>query len=81
MLVQSVGGKDVAQERVTIAGLYHDLVARQSFVTVTWDGSPDRRLVLPVPFGCTLEGLEAEAVKAVRSLSAEIATIPVKSAS
>jgi hypothetical protein len=67
-----------APEHVNIAGLYHDLVARQSFVTVVWEGSPDRRLVLPVPFGCTLENLEAEATKTVRSLATEISTIEVR---
>ncbi|HEX4297172.1 MAG TPA: hypothetical protein VHZ56_04050 [Devosia sp.] len=71
----------MAEERITVAGLYHDLVARTSFVTVTWDASPDRRLVLPVPFGCGLDELEAEAVKAVRSLSVELSTAPIKSAS
>jgi hypothetical protein len=71
----------MAEERITIAALHHDLVAKQSYVTVAWDGTPDRRSVLPVPFGCGLDKLEAEAVKAVRSLATEISTIPVNSAS
>ena len=69
----------MAEQGLTITALHHDLVAKRSFATVVWD-PPDRHLVLPVPFGCQLKDLQAEAEKAVRSVSSELSTIPVKSA-
>ncbi len=59
----------------TIAGLNHDLKARQSIVILVWDNEPDRRLFLPVPFGCSFADLPAEAEKALRALAAETATM------
>ena len=39
---------------VVIAGLTHDLLSKRSLATLTWEGVADKRLVLDVPFGCTL---------------------------
>jgi hypothetical protein len=38
---------------------------------------PEKRVALPVPFGCGLDRVQAEAEKALRYLSAETATIAV----
>jgi hypothetical protein len=65
---------------VTVTALAHDLTRKQSFVTLVWNGDPEKKVVLPVPFGCGLNDVQAQAEKAMRSLSAEIATIEVKKA-
>lgn len=65
---------------VVIAGLTHDLVTKRSLVTLTWEGVADKRLVLDVPFGCTLSDLRVETERALRAFSAEIAAAPIKQA-
>jgi hypothetical protein len=65
---------------VTVAALTHDLVRKRSIVTLVWDDDPDKRVALPVPFGCGLDSVRAEADKAMRTLSAETAIISVNSA-
>ena len=64
---------------VDIVGLNHDLKAKKSYVMLVWAEEPDKRLGLPVPFGCTLDDLPAEAEKAVRALSTELASIELNS--
>lgn len=65
---------------VTVAALTHDLVRKRSLVTLVWDDDPEKRVSLPVPFGCDLARLRAEAEKALRSLSEEVAVIAVNEA-
>ena len=65
---------------VTVASLTHDLVREQSIVMLIWDDNPEKRVALPVPFGCSLDDLRAEAETALRELSADTATLVVKSA-
>jgi hypothetical protein len=67
-------------DAVTIAALTHDLVRKRSIVTLVWNADPEKRVALPVPFGCPLDRLQAEAEKAMRALSAETATIAVTAA-
>ncbi len=62
---------------MTVAALTHDLVRKRSIVTVIWDDDAEKRVALPVPFGCDLNSVRAEAEKAVRELSSEIASIAV----
>jgi hypothetical protein len=40
----------------------------------------DKRLVLPVPFGCAIEDARDEAEKAIRILAVEMGSISVKEA-
>ncbi|GLQ09828.1 hypothetical protein GCM10007913_17600 [Devosia yakushimensis] len=63
----------------TIVGINHDFRTKKSHVLLVWDDEPDKRLSLPVPFGCSLEDLPGEADKAVRALSAETAALVIKS--
>ena len=63
---------------VTVAALTHDLVRKRSIVTMVWDDDPEKRVALPVPYGCGLDRIQAEAEKAVRALSAETGTMAVK---
>jgi hypothetical protein len=65
---------------VTVAALTHDLVRKRSIVTLVWNDDPEKHVALPVPFGCTLDNVQAEAEKALRALSAETAILSVKSA-
>jgi hypothetical protein len=65
---------------VTVAALTHDLVRKRSVATLIWDDDPEKRVALPVPFGCSLDQVRTEAEKALRDLSAETATIAVNSA-
>jgi hypothetical protein len=62
---------------ITVAALTHDLVRKRSLVTLMWDDDPEKAVSLPVPFGCGLDRVKDEAEVALRSLSAEIATIAV----
>lgn len=65
---------------VTVAALTHDLVRKRSIVTLVWDDDPEKRVALPVPFGCGLNSAQVEAEKALRDLSSETAFIAVNSA-
>ena len=62
---------------VIITAVTHDLVQKRSFVTLQWSNEAGKRLGLPIPFGCALEDIPAEAEKALRDLSKEIGTIAV----
>ncbi len=64
----------------TIVGLNHDLRGKTSYVQLVWDDEADKRLSLPVPFGCSFADLPAETDKAVKALSAETAALVIKSA-
>jgi hypothetical protein len=66
--------------RVTIAAVTHDVVRKRSIVTLVWDADPEKRLALPVPYGCSLDTLQDEAEKAVRALSEETASIVIGTA-
>jgi hypothetical protein len=63
---------------VTVVALAHDLVRKRSIVTLVWDGDSEKRVALHVPYGCNLDDLRDEAEKALRALSSETATLPVK---
>jgi hypothetical protein len=65
---------------IIVAALTHDLVRKRSLVTLVWESDPEKRVALPVPFGCSLDTLHDEAEKTLRALSSETATLPVKSA-
>ncbi len=65
---------------VTVAALSHDLVRKRSIVSLVWDDDPEKRVALPVPFGCSIDAVRAEAEKALRALSAETATLTVHAA-
>ena len=67
----------MANRSVTIAALGHDFVRKRSIVTLVWDDDPQKQVGLPVPFGCSLDDVQAEAEKALRALSAETATLSV----
>jgi hypothetical protein len=69
---------DHSQASVIITGLFHDLVLKRSLVSVVWGDDPEKRLSLPVAFGCSLDDVQAEAEKAVRGLSEITATVSVK---
>ncbi|MBV8851490.1 MAG: hypothetical protein JOZ16_18100 [Methylobacteriaceae bacterium] len=68
---------DNASSGVTVIALTHDLARKRSVVTMVWDEDSEKKVGLPVPFGCSLGDLQSEAEKALRALSAEIATISV----
>jgi len=63
---------------VTVAALTHDLIGKRSIVTMVWDDDPEKRVALPVPYGCSLDRVQAEAEKAMRALSAETGSMSVK---
>lgn len=60
-----------------IVSLSHNMVAGKSHVGLVWESDPAKSLGLEVPFGCSLEQLPAEAERAVRALSTELASISV----
>jgi hypothetical protein len=69
---------DHSQASVIITGLFHDLMLKRSLVSVVWSDDSEKRLSLPVPYGCSLDDVQAEAEKAVRGLSEVTATISIK---
>jgi hypothetical protein len=60
--------------------LTHDLMRKRSLVTLVWDDDSEKRVGLPVPFGCSLDDERTEAEKALRALSADTATLSVNTA-
>ena len=66
---------------MTVAALTHDLIHKRSLVTMVWDDDPEKRVALPVPYGCGLDHVQAEAEKAMRALSAETGSLSVKAPS
>ena len=50
---------------MTIAALTHDLIRKRSIVALVWDDDAEKQVALPVPFGCALDRVQAEAEKAV----------------
>ena len=67
---------------LVITGLHHDTARKRSFVYVRWESDPEKNLGLVVPFGCSLEDLQAEAARAVKELAVELtsATVGTKEA-
>jgi hypothetical protein len=63
---------------LVITGVHHDTARKRSFVYVRWDDDPEKNLGLVVPFGCSLEDLQAEAARAVKELAVELASATVK---
>ena len=63
---------------ITVIALTHDLVRKRSIVMMTWDSDAEKKLGLPVPYGCSLDDVRAEAEAALRALSAETAELTVK---
>lgn len=61
----------------TISALTHDLVQRRSVVYLAWTDDPSKSLGLPVPFGCPLERVHAEAEIALRALATETAAMQI----
>jgi len=44
-------------QELTIVSLTHDLQNKRSLALITWDGIPDRRLSVPVPFNTKIDEL------------------------
>jgi hypothetical protein len=63
---------------ITITQIIHDLHKRSSYVTMVWDGQPDKRLGLPIPYATKLEDVAAEAHKALQAFAGEIAVASPK---
>lgn len=63
---------------VTVAAVTHDLLQKRSIVTLIWDDDPEKRIALPVPFGCDLSTLRDEAEKALRGFAAETQSLVVR---
>ncbi len=57
---------------LNVTHLSHDLQARRSYVSFVWADDPSKRLGLEVPFGTTLEEVEAAARNALGALSREL---------
>jgi hypothetical protein len=58
--------------KLVVTHLSHDLQAKKSFVSFVWSDDPSKRLGLEVPYGTRLDDVEAEAAKAVSTLSEEL---------
>lgn len=59
--------------KLIITHLSHDLQAKKSFVTFVWSDDPAKRLGLEVPYGTTLDNVEAIAAAAIAEFTAELA--------
>ena len=63
---------------LVITGAHHDTARKRSFVYVRWEDDPEKNLGLVVPFGCSLEDLQAEAARAVKELAVELTSATVR---
>jgi hypothetical protein len=68
---------ETSSPSVTVVALTHDLVRKRSIVSLKWTNDPEKNVALPVPFGCSLDDVRAEAERALRALSAETAALAV----
>jgi hypothetical protein len=68
---------DLQMSGMRVISLTHDLHRKRSLALLVWEDDPEKKLSVPVPFGCSLENVSEAAEKAVRELSREIAAIPV----
>jgi hypothetical protein len=66
-------GRTLSASTLTIVGLTHDIAQKKSYVNLVWADDPSKRLGLEVPYGLTLDRIEAEARKSVDALSGELA--------
>ena len=62
---------------ITVIAPTHDFLHNRSIATLVWDDDLEKRLTLPVVYGCGFEQVQSEAEKAVRGLSQETATITI----
>ncbi len=58
--------------RLIVTHLSHDLQAKKSFVSYVWADDPSKRLGLEVPFGTSLDQVDAEAKAALDALANEL---------
>ena len=63
-------------ETVTITQITHDLLKKTSVVGIAWED--ERRLFLQIPYGTTLENVSAEAERALKDHSEEMAKTTLK---
>lgn len=63
----------MAASTLTIVGLSHDIAQKKSYLNFVWANDPSKRLGLEVPYGLSLDQIEAEARKSVDALSGELA--------
>ena len=64
--------------KLIITGVHHDTARKRSFVYVQWEDDPEKHLGLVVPFGCSLQDLQAEAARAVKELAVELTSATVR---
>jgi hypothetical protein len=65
-------------QELTIVSLTHDLQKKRSLALITWDGIPDRRLSVPVPFLTKIDEILPAAQTALRELQAELENARLK---
>lgn len=58
--------------KMTITHLTHDLAQKKSFVSFVWTDDPSKRLGLEVPYGASLDDIEAVADKAIADFIGEL---------
>ncbi|KKB78800.1 hypothetical protein VW35_09870 [Devosia soli] len=58
--------------KLIIAHLSHDLQQKKSFVTFLWSDDMTKRLGLEVPYGTSIEDIEAEARRAIAVFTDEL---------
>jgi hypothetical protein len=63
---------------ITASVVFHELKKKISYVTLTWDDEPEKKLSLPIPYGTKLDDVVAEAEKALHAFAAEMAGTRVK---
>ena len=64
--------------KLIITGVHHDTARKRSFVYVQWEDDLEKNLGLVVPFGCSLQDLQAEAARAVKELAVELTSATVR---
>jgi hypothetical protein len=62
---------------LTLVGVTHEFQKKRSLALLVWNDDPEKKISVPIPFGCPVDRTRQEAEKAVRDLAKEMATIAV----
>ncbi len=62
---------------LTLVGVTHEFEKKRSLAILVWNDDPEKKISVPIPFGCPFDSTRQEAEKAVRDLANEMMTIAV----
>lgn len=64
-------------DSVRLLTLTHDFLKKRSIALLVWENDPEKKIAVPVAFGCGVNEVRAEAERAVRALASELSAIRI----